>query len=198
MRVLCVLLALSGIVSKDLQVPDRTLANLQNSYVEEAKSSRKYELYSKRAKEEGYEDIAKLFRALSKSEAIHMKKHKKEISEMHVWPKDFEYPNYAVKTTRENLLEPIKNSERWEKEIYPDYIKTAKLEGDTLIAQSFEYAMRSESQHQKLLKEAFQDLGLNKEVDYFVSNISGETYKASSNEQAPTPKLDGERYIIYQ
>lgn len=65
-----------------LQKQNQSLENLQKAYQAEANASRRYEMFAKKATEENHEQIAKLFRAVSKSESVHMQNHKKAIEAM--------------------------------------------------------------------------------------------------------------------
>jgi len=79
----------------------------------------------KKAKEDGYKNIAVLFEAASHSEKIHANNHKKALEELGEKPDDFK-PEFEVKSTKENLQDAI-NGETYEiTAMYPVFIETAK------------------------------------------------------------------------
>ena len=103
--------------------------NLKDAFTGETTASAKYEAYCKKAKEEGYELIAKLFEAASKSESIHARNHKKVIEKLGEKVPDVK-PEYTVKTTRENLEDAIKG-ETYEIDImYPEFMKLSQSLGE--------------------------------------------------------------------
>ncbi|KUK00360.1 MAG: Rubrerythrin, partial [Methanobacteriaceae archaeon 41_258] len=52
-----------------------TLENLKEAFAGESQANRKYLAFSKKADEEGYPQIAKLFRAAAAAEAVHARNH---------------------------------------------------------------------------------------------------------------------------
>lgn len=52
-----------------------TESNLKDAFAGESQANRKYLAFSKKAREEGFEQIARLFRAAAESETIHALNH---------------------------------------------------------------------------------------------------------------------------
>ncbi len=50
---------------------EKTEKNLQKAFAGESQASRKYRAFALRADQEGYPQVAKLFRAASKAETVH-------------------------------------------------------------------------------------------------------------------------------
>lgn len=175
--------------------PEKTIANLRAAYIAEINASRRYELYSKKAQEEGYPEIAKLFRAISKSEDIHSLNHERALEKLGAEPASAAYGEITVKSTRENLEKPIASEQEESGELYPQYIKQAKADSAESAVEAFSYAMKSEQQHEKLLKDALRHFGKNDKKDYYVSNVTGETVSVPPSASAPNAKLPGEQYI---
>lgn len=173
----------------------KTVANLQAAYLAEINASRRYKLYSEKAQKEGYEEVARLFRALSKSEDIHALNHERALEKAGQEPLPASYEELAVRSTRENLEKPIESEKEEAGELYPRYIEEAKEEKAEFAVQAFTYAMNSEAQHEKLLKNALKRLGKNEKRDYYVSNVTGETFSVSPSSSAPSPKLPAEQYL---
>ncbi|MBW3018791.1 rubrerythrin family protein, partial [Candidatus Woesearchaeota archaeon] len=70
-----------------------TIDNLQLAFAGESQANRKYLAFAKKAKAEGYEQIAKLFRAAAAAETIHAHAHLRAMG--------------GVKSTQENLQEAV-------------------------------------------------------------------------------------------
>lgn len=176
------------------QTQSQTLKNLQQAYQAEANASRKYEMFAKKAAEEKYDQVARLFRAISKSESIHMANHKAAIQKMGGKPAEIVYDKVEVLTTRENLRGPIGGEKKETEDLYPAFVETAKRENAAQAANSFTYAMEAEAQHEKLFEEALAQLGNNQPADYYVSNMTGSTIKVQPGVSAPKGALPNEKF----
>src|SRR5450759_1883685 len=85
----------------------KTISNIKSAIIGETTASEKYAAYSKKAKEEGFTQIALLFEAASKSESIHANNHRAVLEQLGVKMDDFK-TDYKVKTTKENLEDAYK------------------------------------------------------------------------------------------
>lgn len=177
------------------QQANQTLANLEKAYQAESNATRRYEMFAQKASEENLEQIAKLFRAVSKSESIHAQNHKRAIENMGGTPGEIVYEEVKVETTKQNLNEPIEGEKTETESLYPNFVKIAESENATQAAQSFTYAMKAEAQHEKLFKKALKQLGKNKKMDYYVSAVSGSTIAVNPGKSSPAPKYSNEQYI---
>lgn len=196
MKTILISLAIASVFSTQ-QKPEKSISNLEKAYQAEANASRKYEKYEKKATEEGYDQAAKLFRAISKSESIHMKNHAEALTKLGAQPEKIIYKDVTVKTTKENLKEPLKAEKNETDRLYPKFIQEAAKENAEPAEKSFRYAMNAEAQHEKLLKEALNKLGKNKSVDYYVSTVTGETIEEAPSAGEPMAKLPKEKYIKF-
>jgi rubrerythrin len=175
--------------------PEKSLRNLEKAYQEEANTSRQYAMFAEKASKEGSEEAAKLFRALSKSDSIHMKNHKNALQKMGKQPDKVVYKNIKVGSTQENLKEPIKDSKKGS--MYPSYMDEAKKENAKQAETSFRYAFYAEADYRSLLKEVVDNLGNNKPVNYYVSSVTGEIRQESSTSAEPIAQLPEETFYKY-
>jgi rubrerythrin len=60
-------------------VKKMTDANLKSTYAGESQANMRYTIYAKKAKEEGYPNVARLFTAVAFAEQIHASNHYKNI-----------------------------------------------------------------------------------------------------------------------
>lgn len=147
-----------------------TLKNLKEAFVGESQANRKYLAFAKKAEEEGYHQIAKLFRAAA-AETVHALNHLEAMG--------------AIKTTEENLKEAIDGETHEFEEMYPSFIEEAKKEGEKQAAWSFDVANKVEMIHKQLYEKALENLGENEEVDYYVCNWCGNTVENEPPEKCP-------------
>jgi rubrerythrin len=136
---------------------DALLKNLQSSYHTEIHEHALYLEFGKKADEEGYHQVASMFRAMARAEAIHAANKVELIQEMGGVPPENSDP-LLVQSTKSNL-ELAVASETFEKDImYAGFIEQAKQEKDKAAAQTFVYAMSTEPGHMTLFKQALGDL----------------------------------------
>lgn len=141
-----------------------TFENLQQSFAGECQAIRKYSFFAKKAESEGYQGIAKLFRALAVSETAHADSQLKIIDE--------------VKSTRENLATAIKVEEYESKGLYPEFIAQAQKENNQKAAECFKNVFVGEQVHFSLLIEALKriETGQNPSLEnIFVCGNCGNT-----------------------
>src|ERR1035437_8894108 len=103
----------------------RTLENLQAAFNGESNAHNKYLAFAKKAGEEGYGEVASLFRAAAKAEEIHASNHAAVIRKLGAEPKaDIHAPE--IKSTRENLAVAIAGETYERDTMYPEFIAEAK------------------------------------------------------------------------
>lgn len=158
----------------------KTIQDLKDAFNGESTASAKYAAYSKKAKEEGYKNIAVLFEAASHSEKIHANNHKKALEELGVKLNGFN-PEFEVKSTKDNLQDAI-NGETYEiTTMYPEFIETAKADKVRNAIVTFNYAYKTEMKHKILYENAMASLNAGKENQlpsvYLVCHLCGNTYE---------------------
>jgi rubrerythrin len=130
------------------------MENAKEALAGESQANRKYLAFSEKAAEEGFRNVATLFKAASEAEAIHAKKLLKVLS--------------AVSTTEKNLEAGFAGETHEYTAMYPDFVKGAEAEKRTDALLAFTYAMKAEEVHAGLYKKALaavkagQDIGREK------------------------------------
>ncbi|HTX88421.1 MAG TPA: rubrerythrin family protein [Bacteroidales bacterium] len=182
-----ILTLLLGVVlcSSTFAGTSQTVANLQLAYKGELTASAKYMAYSVQARKEGYTQIAILFSALSRSEAIHADNHKKVLVKLGQTAENV-VPNVTAKSTKENLEEAIQGESSEVNTMYPGYINTAKEENSLDAVKSFRWAMETEKKHLVMCENAQNALNANKVNTlpkiYWVCPKCGNTYDVAKPE----------------
>lgn len=149
----------------------KTEENLMEAFAGESQANRKYLAYAKQADKEGHPQVAKLFRAAAEAETVHAHAHLRVLG--------------AVKTTAENLKDAVAGETHEFKSMYPGMIETAKAEGNKAALRSFEFANTVEKTHADLYQKALENLGSNKEADYWVCSVCGHTVEDEAPEKCP-------------
>jgi rubrerythrin len=143
---------------------EKTIGNLRNAFAGESQANRRYLAFAQTAEEEGFTQVAKLFRAAAEAETVHALNHIRIIGE--------------VKTTAENLDNAISGETFEYKKMYPEYLSTAKQEKNQQALWSFNIANQVEQVHAGLFTKAAKALKTGKDpskADYYVCSVCGNT-----------------------
>jgi len=151
-----------------------TNENLKEAFAGESKANRHYLAFSKKAKAEGFTQVAKLFKAAAEAETIHALNHLNVLGE--------------VKSTAENLDAAIRGETFEFTKMYPEYLSIAREEGNSRAAWSFDIANKVEEIHAGLFSEAVEAVRSEKdlpEVDYYVCEVCGNTVEGAAPDKCP-------------
>lgn len=150
----------------------KTYANLMAAFAGESQARNKYLAFAKKADEEGFAQIARLFRAAAQAEMVHAQNHFKAAGE--------------IKATAENLNAAIAGENYEVVSMYPPFIQESKDEGDKAAQRSFEWAWKVEQTHENLYREALAGIGTEGEAyDYYVCPFCGHTHPRNAPEKCP-------------
>ncbi|RJQ39185.1 MAG: rubrerythrin family protein [Nitrospiraceae bacterium] len=133
--------------------------NLKSAFAGESQANRKYLAFAKKADEEGYPGVAKLFRAAAEAETVHAMSQLRALG--------------AIRTTAENLQAAIEGETYEFTQMYPGFITEAESEQKTQARHSFELANEAEKVHAALYKKALEALEQKSDTEYFVCEICG-------------------------
>lgn len=161
---------------------DKVIKDLMAAFAGESQANRKYLLYAKKAEEDGYKNVAKLFRAAAEAEQIHA------FTEFKVANK--------LNDTASNLEDAI-NGETYEfKEMYPEFEKDANSVDDAKIAKLFKNIGLVEEVHATLYKEALEAVKAGKDVEseYYLCPYCGYVGKEIPD-RCPICGASGEKFI---
>ena len=148
-----------------------TLDNLKEAFAGESQANRKYLAFAKKADEEGYAQVAKLFRAAADAETVHAHAHLRVMQ--------------GIGSTEENLRQAIEGETAEFRSMYPRMMEEAKSEGEDAAYMSFANANAVEEIHAGLYKKALDNLGSNVEVDYYVCQVCGNTVEGEAPDKCP-------------
>ncbi|MEW6377186.1 MAG: rubrerythrin family protein [Thermodesulfobacteriota bacterium] len=159
----------------------KTEENLKEAFAGESQANRKYLAFAKKAEEEGYLQVAKLFRAAAEAETVHAHNHLRVLK--------------GTKSTKENLLEAINGETHEFKNMYPEMINEANAVKNEESALTFHYANEVEKIHASLYSKALENLGKNEVLDYYVCPFCGNTVEKAPPEKCPICGAPGKKFI---
>lgn len=150
---------------------DKTSKNLQTAFTGEAKALVRNRVFAEVAENEGYTQIARLFRAVSEAEAVHAKNALRLMGDM--------------KSTEDNLKAAFENEILAKNDYYPPFIRTAEEEGKSGVALVFSRARDVEERHAQLYRGALDYMVNEQEVDYFVCDVCGFVAEREAPDECP-------------
>jgi len=158
----------------------KTDENLKAAFAGESQANRMYLAFAKAAEQEGFPQIAKLFKAAAEAETVHAHNHLRVMGK--------------VKSTAENLEAAVSGETYEFKTMYPQFIEDAKAEGNKKALQSFDYANKVEQVHAGLYQKAIDAAKTKKDLpsaDIYVCPVCGDTFEGTAPDKCPicgTPK----------
>ena len=159
----------------------KTREDLLNAFAGESQANRKYTAFAKKADEEGYPQVAKLFRAAAAAETVHALNHFRAMD--------------GVQSTEENLKSAIEGENYEVTSMYPGMITDAEVEGIKRALSSFKWAYEVEKVHEALYRKALEMLGKETpQVDYYVCPVCGYTHEGPLSGRCPVCNTLGEKF----
>ena len=160
----------------------KTTDNLQAAFAGESQAGRKYTAFARKAEDEGYPQIAKLFRAAAMAESVHAINHLKA--------------NGGVSSTSENLKAALAGESYEVTTMYPPMISEAETDGDKKATTSFKWAYEVEKVHEALYRYALEHMDPNAPVpEYYVCPICGYTHEGKFEGKCPVCGTPAEKFV---
>jgi rubrerythrin len=153
-------------------------------YTGESKALLRLQVYAKKAEEEGYPQMAKLFRVVAFSEWLHGSRALKYLKE--------------IKGTEENLKLSFESETRVAGIAYEQFIKTATELDDTAALTIFAQSRDVEEVHAKLYKEAMNHLMEEKETTYWVCNVCGYVSDGVLPDVCPVCQATKDKFVEFK
>jgi rubrerythrin len=161
---------------------DQTYEDLKAAFAGESQASRKYYHFSVMADQEGFPQVARLFRAAAMAETIHAGNHLKAMD--------------GVKSTKDNLQEAIAGEHYEHTEMYPGFLVNSEAGENRKATRSFKYAMEVEKIHEELYQKALDTLGRDStNLEYYVCPICGHTHLGKPTSACPICASPAEKFI---
>lgn len=163
----------------------KVIDDLRAAFAGESQASRKYNSFARKAEQDGFPQIARLFRAASQAETIHAHNHLRAMDE--------------IKSTAENLRAAIGGENYEVTTMYPEFIQDAEAGDSRKALTSFKWAMEVEKIHEGLYHKALEALEAGKDapqVEYYVCPSCGFTHEGPLEGKCPVCGTPGEKFEL--
>lgn len=162
---------------------DKVRDALHQAYAGEAKAALRLKIFAEKADDEGYAQIARLFRVISASEEIHAARALRMLRE--------------IGSTEENLASSFESETEVAGVAYNDFIKLAAEEEDDAAVTVFSQDRDVEETHAKLYKEAMGHLMEERETTYYVCEVCGFVSDGVLPDECPVCGAGKEQFTEY-
>lgn len=189
---------------------NKTTENLHKALAGEAQACVRYLGFARKADEEGYSGVARLFRAASMAEKTHAQSHQNVLQDANEVIGNLNSEekldqaiaelNAAgdIKSTLENLQTAIDGETFEFKTMYPAMIQDAVVEKQLDARHSLEYAMSIEMIHAKLFKKALANTEKDEVETYYICPLCGYTVGTKPPGKCPYCGVDKEKFYAVQ
>ena len=157
--------------------------DLKESFAGESQANQKYRAFAKKAEQEGFPNIARLFRTTAEAERIHAEGHLKALA--------------GIASTQENLQAAIDGETHEYTAMYPPMLERAQAEGHRAKFM-FGYAVKAEAVHAELYKRAIEAVAQGKdltEVQFYLCPICGHIEFGAPPETCPICGTAAARFV---
>ncbi len=151
---------------------EKTEKNLAMAFAAESKASARNAVFALKADQEGFPQIARLFRAVAEAEAVHARRFLRLM-------------RGKVGSTEENLETAFQKEIRANVEEYPPLIREASEEKMDVVQKAFSEARDVESRHAELYKNAMKDFLADRLTAYFVCQVCGYVAEDAAPQRCP-------------
>jgi rubrerythrin len=166
---------------KEVFMGTKSEENLKEAFAGESQANRKYLAFAKKADEEGYSQVAKLFKAAAEAETVHAHNHLRVLK--------------GIRSTKENIQEAINGETHEFKSMYPGMMEAAKSEKNDAAFRTFNFANEVEKVHAALYSKALENLGKNEVLDYYVCPVCGNTVEKAAPDKCPICGAPGKSFM---
>lgn len=163
-----------------------TEQNLKEAFAGESQAHMKYLAFAERAQQEGFPNVARLFRAVAFAEVQHAHYHLRQLE--------------GIQSTAENLQVAFQGEDFEIESMYPAYTAVGELEGEKAAVKGFYYAVEAEKNHRPLYAEAREQVEANGDIGdspIYVCGVCGHTGRGEVPEKCPVCGTPAEKFEVF-
>ncbi|ADK83450.1 Rubrerythrin [Desulfarculus baarsii DSM 2075] len=154
------------------ELPEALEKMLREAFAGESKAHMRNLSYAKVAVDEGYPQIAALFRAVAEAERVHAAEY-------------LLFLQGVAGTTEENLKQAFESESSAEQSYYPPIIQEAFAQKRDDVAYAMVRARDVEQRHAQLYKEALNAMVNDRQVEYHVCQVCGYVFENQPPDECP-------------
>ncbi len=160
--------------------------NIQDAFAGESQAHMKYQIFADRAERDGFDNVARLFRAISFAERVHAENHLRSLN--------------GIGATAENLAAALEGETFEVTEMYPAYEVVAQLQEAKQALRNIQGALAAEKEHMQFYQDAKTSVedGSDVELDTVqVCEICGYTLEGEAPDRCPICNARKEKFQAF-
>ena len=161
----------------------RTEDNLKQAFAGESQANMKYLAFAKKAEQEGFRNVARLFRTAAQAETIHAQGHLAAMD--------------SVGSTADNLRAADAGETYEYTEMYPPMVKQAAAD-NSRAERMFDFALKAEAVHAKLYQMALDAVAQGHDlaaVDFYLCPVCGNIELFKAPDSCPICGTRGDKFL---
>ncbi len=160
-----------------------TEENLKSAFAGESQAHMRYLIFAKKAEEEGFPNIARLFRAIAYAEQVHAANHYNVLG--------------MIRATADNLQVAIDGETYEVDEMYPSFNIVAKLQEEKGAERTTNWALQAEKVHAGIYQKAKQAVETGNDMkigDIYICDMCGYTVEGEPPARCPVCGASKEKF----
>ncbi len=163
-----------------------TQSNLEAAFAGESQAHMKYLIFADKAEQEGFANVARLFRAISFAEQVHATNHLTALSH--------------VGGTADNLQAAIGGETYEVEEMYPAFVAVSELQEERAATRSEKWALEAEKVHAGMYEQARQAVLSGKDAQIgtiHICSVCGWTVEGDAPDRCPICGAKKEKFRAF-
>jgi rubrerythrin len=163
------------------ELPPALEKKLREAFAGESKAHMRNLAFAKKAEDDGFAQVAALFRAVAEAERVHAAEYLK-------------YLEGVIGETEENLKAAFESEIKTKNDVYPALVQEAFALKREDVAWSFSRSRDVEERHAKLYKDALEAMLQEQETRYTVCQVCGYIFDGDVPDQCPVCRANKENF----
>ncbi|MBS7636723.1 rubrerythrin family protein [Candidatus Bathyarchaeota archaeon] len=157
--------------------------NLKSAFAGESQAHMRYLIFARKAEEEGYLNVARLFRAIAYAEQVHATNHYDALG--------------MIRSSSDNLQVAIDGETYEVNEMYPAYNAVAKLQEEKGAQRTTDWALQAEKVHAGMYQKAKQAVERGNDIKLgpiYICDTCGYTVEGEAPNRCPVCGASKEKF----
>ena len=162
---------------------EMTASNLRSAFAGESQAHMRYLIFADKAEQEGFPNVARLFKAIAYAEQVHATNHFKVLKDLG--------------QTAGNLGAAIGGETYEVEEMYPAFVAVAELQEEKAAVRSSNWALEAEKLHAEMYSAAKAAVETGKDYDIgpvYICSVCGHTVEGEAPDRCPVCNAKRAKY----
>jgi rubrerythrin len=177
-----------------------TAGNLRSAFSGESMAHMRYKVWAEKADLDGFPNVGRLFRAISRAEQAHASGHFRALRSVGGASDVSAAGGFGLAGTSANLQGAIDGELFEVREMYPAYLAVAQMQGEKMATRSMTFAVQAEKIHADMYARAKAAVDAGSDVELGpvrICPICGHTIEGDVPDRCPICNAKGELYVTF-